>query len=127
MSFLADTHTALWYFEGDPALSDTARELLETTIEPVYLSIASVWEISIKVGLRKLRLRAAPHRVLEGMLEAGFELLPITANQALQSGHLPFHHRDPFDRMLIAQAQDRGLTLISRDEALREYDVMVLW
>ncbi|HEX8296607.1 MAG TPA: type II toxin-antitoxin system VapC family toxin [Chthoniobacteraceae bacterium] len=108
-------------------MSDTARTALEHTEEKVFISVASLWEISIKLSLKKLRLRSTLHRMLEELLHGGFDLLPITANHALQVADLPMNHRDPFDRLLIVQARDYGLTVITRDAAFSEYDVQLLW
>jgi PIN domain nuclease of toxin-antitoxin system len=122
VSLLLDTHTVLWWLAGDP-LAPEAAERIADPRRLVVLSAASVWEIAIKSAAGKLRADDD----LIGHLEAsGFEPLPISWHHAERAGSLPPHHRDPFDRMLIAQAQIEGLTIVSRDRAFAAYDVAVL-
>lgn len=124
MSLLLDTHALVWWLAGEPmAAAATARIADRTTL--VVVSAASVWEIGVKAALGKLKLE------VEGSLadlieEEGFEPLPISIPHASRAGELPPHHRDPFDRMLIAQAQIERLTLVTRDPAFEAYDVDVL-
>ncbi len=90
----------------------------------LFFSVASIWELAIKQAQRKLDL---PDDLLDVLLGEGFTELPISSAQALTAGALPLHHRDPFDRMLVAQAQSEGLTLVSNDAWIAAYDVPVLW
>ncbi len=122
-SFLVDTHVWLWMLVDDPRLGRRARELL-TDAGELLLSAASVWEISIEVRSGRLTApltSAAEFR--ERMQETGVVLLPIDLESAASAGSLPPHHRDPFDRMLVAQARLRGIPLVSADERLAAYDV----
>ena len=122
MRLLLDTHVLLWWLADSPALPERSRSLIRRS-SPVYVSAATVWEISIKQALGKLE---APHD-LEQALEAGrFEPLPITVAHAVAAGRLPRHHEDPFDRMLVAQAQAESLTLLTHDERLKKYDVRLI-
>ncbi|WP_433080356.1 type II toxin-antitoxin system VapC family toxin [Dactylosporangium sp. CA-052675] len=121
MSLLLDTHVVLWWLANDPTLPDDVKDQLDH--EPdVYLSSATVWEVTIKQALGKLQPADLPERVRD----AGFRPLPITAEHAIVAGRLPLLHRDPFDRMLIAQAQVEGLTLATRDPEIQKYDVSIL-
>ena len=120
---LLDTHVFLWWLADNRALAVAARELIGSPDNIVYVSAASVWEIAIKKSLAKLR---APDDV-EAIVEAeGFEALPISLFHAEQAGALPPVHRDPFDRMLVAQAQAEGLILVSQDRRLAQYGVRVV-
>ncbi|MCK5798391.1 MAG: type II toxin-antitoxin system VapC family toxin [Deltaproteobacteria bacterium] len=120
---LADTHVVLWALTNDPRLTRRARAVL-TGAQRVYVSTASLWEMSIKVRLGKLTL---PERFGSLILrERGYGLLPITADHALEVRNLPLHHHDPFDRMLIVQANIEDLTLVSHDTAMQRYKVALL-
>jgi PIN domain nuclease of toxin-antitoxin system len=123
---LIDTHAFLWWCEDSPELSQKAREVM--TAQDCFVSFASFWEISIKVSLHKLRLPVAVERYLpEQMSLNGFEQLEIGFRQIVRCSKLPWHHRDPFDRMLVAQAQEEGLAIVSRDPVFSAYDVKRIW
>jgi PIN domain nuclease of toxin-antitoxin system len=124
---LLDTHAYLWWLADDPELSYEARDLLADPRTSAYVSAASVWEIAIKVKLGRLDLGAAG--VMADVVEIAandFTELPIHARHAAAAGALPRHHEDPFDRMLVAQAQSEHLILVTRDEKLSAYDVMIV-
>jgi len=122
VSLLLDTHVVLWWLTDAPELSDDLKQQLDD--EPaVYLSPATVWEITIKQSIGKL---TDPENLPEIVVDAGFRPLPITAEHAVVAGRLPLLHRDPFDRMLIAQARCEGLTLVTRDPQIHRYDVALL-
>ena len=122
MSLLLDTHVILWWLTDDPALSDDVKTRLDD--EPdVYVSPASLWEVTIKQSIGKL---SEPIDVAEEIRDSGFRELPITFNHAIAAGRLPPIHHDPFDRMLVAQAQCEGLTLASHDPYIQRYDVALL-
>lgn len=122
MSLLLDTHVVLWWLTDAPELSDDLKQQLDD--EPaVYLSPATVWEITIKQSIGKL---TGPDNLPEIVVDAGFRSLPITAEHAVIAGRLPLLHRDPFDRMLIAQARCEGLFLVTRDPQIHRYDVALL-
>ena len=122
MRLLVDTHVLLWWFDGHP-MSDAAMTAIADPANEVFVSAATVWEISIKSEKGKLRINDGFMNMLN---ENAFLMLPITWGHSLSAGTLPMHHRDPFDRMLIAQAQDETLTLVTRDEAMLRYGVDVL-
>lgn len=119
---LLDTHTLLWWLGGQP-LAREATELIEEPATAVLVSAASIWEIGIKRQVGKLRFEGS---AVEEVTEAGFDLLPIAVSDAERAGDLPAHHRDPFDRMLVAQAQVHQLTLVTRNPAFDGYDVTLL-
>lgn len=120
---LLDTHAFIWWIMGDQALGPRAREAIADTGNEVYVSAASIWEMSIKRQLGKL---SAPED-LEAVVErSGFSPLVIEMFHAQQAGALPSHHRDPFDRMLLAQAQAEGLTIVTQDSAFPAHGVRLM-
>jgi len=128
VSHLLDTHAFLWWATDDTRLSETARDLIANRRGQIFLSVASVWEISIKHVIGKLPLATTLSRVvIEEPARNGFTSLPVTREHACRTGELPLLHRDPFDRLLVAQAQLEGLRVVTRDEHLRAYDVETIW
>ena len=125
MTVLLDTHLVLWWMAGEASrISKKALAALGSDgIEPI-VSAVTIWEAAIKRGLGKLE---APDDLLPQLERAGVELLPITARHADLVASLPPHHRDPFDRLLVAQAKIEGIPLVSDDQVLRRYDVEVVW
>jgi PIN domain nuclease of toxin-antitoxin system len=120
---LLDTHVLLWWLSDDSQLSSDAREAISDPRNEIYVSAATTWEIAIKTQLGKLQ---APVD-MESIIEAeGFTPLPITLFHGQQAGHLPPLHRDPFDRMLIAQASAEGLVLVTNDEQIVRYGIRVM-
>ena len=128
MKLLLDTHAFLWFIMGSPNLSADARALIEAGANEKFLSVAGLWEIAIKVSIGKLSL-AAPFGVLipQQLGLNGIELLNISAGHAAVVSTLPFHHRDPFDRLLIAQAMVEQVPVVSVDTAFDAYPVKRLW
>lgn len=122
MRLLLDTHLLLWAFAQPSKLSAAARKQIDTA--DVYVSAASIWEISIKSALGKLQ--ADPAVVLGAVGPAGFSLLPITGDHAAKIVDLPPHHKDPFDRMLVAQASFEPMILLTNDDALADYGSFVM-
>ena len=121
---LLDTHALIWWQAQDPPmLSARAYDAIADPGNTVFVSAASVWEIAIKRALDKLDV---PGDVLEAIEANGFRELPMTAFHAEQAGSLPLHHTDPFDRMLIAQAQAEGLILVTRDANISRYGIRTL-
>lgn len=122
MSLLLDTHVILWWLTDDQSLADDVKTRLDD--EPdVYVSSVSLWEVTIKQSTGKLSESAD---VAEEIRDSGFRELPVTFRHAIAAGRLPLIHRDPFDRMLVAQAQCEGLTLASHDPFIHKYDVALL-
>ena len=124
MRLLPDTHAFLWLLAGDDRLSTRAADLLADASNEVLLSAAVVWEVALKRSLGKLD---APSDLVELLLDAGAVELAVKAIHADAVASLPWHHRDPFDRMLVAQAELERAVLLSADEALHAYDVAVEW
>jgi len=122
MSLLLDTHVVLWAITGDAVLGDEILDRLRHDPD-IYLSPISMWEITIKQATGKL---TGPPDLAERIREMGFRELPVTHAHAIVAGRLPLHHRDPFDRMLIAQATVHGMTLATRDPSIARYGIDVL-
>jgi PIN domain nuclease of toxin-antitoxin system len=122
MNLLLDTHVLMWWADGQRIGSD-ATAAIASPDNAVFVSAVSIWEAEIKIAIQKLRL---DFDLESASLEHGFEPLAITFAHASTAGRLPLHHRDPWDRMLVAQAQLEGLTLVSRDPAFRPYRVPLL-
>ena len=118
MRILLDTHLLLWWLDGNPLLSAEARKMIRDPENTVFVSAVSLWEIWLKQSLGKLRL---PADFTERLAAESFESLPLTVSQTKQVSALPWRHRDPFDRMLVAQAQVEKLVLLTADEALAPY------
>ncbi|NMG60070.1 type II toxin-antitoxin system VapC family toxin [Geitlerinema sp. P-1104] len=127
MKLLLDTHILIWLIEGNPNLSQTARQAIEDESNTLDLSIVSLWEITIKTSLGKLELAIPLEQiVINFILPSGIQILPIQLSHLLILQTLPFHHRDPFDRLLISQAKSEGLTLVSGDGMFEQYEVKIL-
>ena len=124
MRLLLDTQVVLWVLTDDPRLSEDARKLLRAPATDVYYSIASLWEIAIKHSLG--RFVHSPGSVGDGMKESGYQRLAIADEHLNRLVTLPLHHRDPFDRMLIAQADSEPLKLVTCDRLLQAYGSSVL-
>ncbi|MBM4362786.1 MAG: type II toxin-antitoxin system VapC family toxin [Deltaproteobacteria bacterium] len=128
MNLLLDTHAFLWFMEGSDRLSQRARIEIESGSGRRILSVASAWEMAIKASLGKLVLSKPLGELLPVLLaDSGIELLPIEVPDVARVAALPFHHRDPFDRLIAAQALERGLTVVSIDAAFDAYGVDRLW
>jgi PIN domain nuclease of toxin-antitoxin system len=128
LRLLLDTHAFLWFVLNDSQLSAAARTAISDPNNEVFVSPATFWEVAIKVSLGKYTL-AVPLEAFfqQGIQANGFKTLPIEFRHAAQVAALPFHHKDPFDRMLIAQALVEGLTLVSIEAAFASYGVKCLW
>ena len=128
MNLLLDTHTLLWFLAGSANLSASARRSIEDVSNEKFVSVASIWETAIKVSIGKMTLSAPFDVLFPHQLQInGFELLPIKVEQTLVLTTLPFHHRDPFDRLIIAQAMKEKMTLVSVDPVFDDYGITRLW
>lgn len=123
MNLLLDTHAFIWWRSDTSMLSAAAREAIGNA-KAVFVSMASAWETAIKISVGRLRIA---DNFYAGIAHSGFQKLPITFAHTERIITLPHHHRDPFDRMLVAQAQADGLTLVTRDRRLGAYGVPVIW
>jgi PIN domain nuclease of toxin-antitoxin system len=128
MRCLLDSHAFLWFISGDARLSERAHDEISEIRNEVVLSVASLWEIAIKTSLGKLTL-GQPFRELISRQLFGNEigLLPIDPSHLTVLTDLPFHHRDPFDRLIIAQAMVEGIPVLSSDPEFRKYPVQIVW
>lgn len=128
MTLLLDTHTFLWFWWDDPKLSVRAMEVICEPANRKLISPASSWEVAIKVSLKKLGLGAPYNGFIHAhMLRNNFELLPITDEHLAGLIDMPFHHKDPFDRMLVAQASYEGIPIVSADEQFDAYRIKRIW
>jgi PIN domain nuclease of toxin-antitoxin system len=128
MALLLDTHAFLWWVDGSPRLPKRARAAISRPGEHVVVSLASGWEMAIKISLGRLKLTAPLDRfVAEHVAANGFQPLAITLPHVARVATLPFHHRDPFDRLLAAQALDESLAIVSADRIFSRYDVKRVW
>ncbi len=128
MRFLLDTHTFLWFIEGSLNLSDVARNLIEDQASQRFLSVASLWEMSIKVSIGKLELGMTfTELVKREVYGNAIELLEIQPEHLDELAKLPFHHKDPFDRLMIAQSLVEGIPIVTKDGAFASYPVTLLW
>ncbi len=128
MKLLLDTHAFLWWVAASRGLSRRARSAIGSGRHDCFVSVASAWEIGIKVSLGALRIEGALDRFLpEQMAANGFLPLPIELKHAARVATLPFHHRDPFDRLLVGQALEEDLTLVTADPVFARYGVKRLW
>jgi PIN domain nuclease of toxin-antitoxin system len=125
---LADTHAILWWLAGDERLSKRARRILEDPANQRWVSMASLWEIAIKMSSGRLPAEGLTLRAIAELLkDQQFVLLPVRLEDLLRMEMLPWHHRDPFDRLLIAQAMEEGLPLLTADGAMGRYAVETVW
>ncbi len=128
MNLLLDTHTLLWWLFDDPKLSSKARTAIEKSDRRVWVSSASAWEIATKVRIGKLpQIGDVADKLPAYLRRERFEALPISLDHALAAGALPGPHKDPFDRMLIAQARIEKLRVVSIDSVFNQYGVPLLW
>lgn len=124
MKLLLDSHALLWGIDSSERLPRATRSVLLDPANVTFVSVASVWELHLKANNNKLDM---PSNLTELITESGFRTLAITFEHIERLRLLPLHHRDPFDRMLVVQAQVEGLTLVTADRNMRLYDVPVLW
>ncbi|NJK72944.1 MAG: type II toxin-antitoxin system VapC family toxin [Microcoleus sp. SU_5_6] len=123
---LLDTHTLIWFVSNDSNLPVSTRDKIESA-DDVFLSIASLWEMAIKLNIGKLPLQGNFEDIEPQLIAADITILPLTFADTVQFRYLPLHHRDPFDRILVAQAINHSLVLISRDVAFDAYDLQRIW
>ena len=125
--FLLDTHVFLWLVQGDPQLSERAKSVISEDTNQLNFSVVSIWEIAIKLNIGKLTIEHSIEDIYTLLAQLKIEVLPIDRSDIDQYLTLPLYHRDPFDRILIAQAIDRELILVSVDGSFELYPVQRLW
>jgi PIN domain nuclease of toxin-antitoxin system len=126
VNLLLDTHVLIWWLEGSKRLGAQAREAMFASGVTLWISAATVWEIIIKSSAHRLKLPKPVEHIIPSLIEQGFRPLPIAIQHALALKNLPMHHADPFDRILVAQAQCEGLTLVTVGPAVLAYDVRTI-
>ncbi|MGK6352114.1 type II toxin-antitoxin system VapC family toxin [Parapedobacter sp. DT-150] len=124
---LLDTHAFIWFINGDDALSPKALEVIGNHPDTNYVSIASLWEIAVKISLGKLDIKQPFSKIADEIAKNGFQILPIGFEDVLQLTALTFFHKDPFDRLIIAQAITNKFQVISKDQYFTGYPVNVIW
>lgn len=127
MNLLLDTHTYIWFSANKPELSEIVKKMVEDSENSAYISIANLWEMSIKISLGKLAIDKDFKEVIKDLTESGIEILPISFEHVLRSSSLPFYHRDPFDRIIIAQSMCEGMKLLSADIIFDQYTHERIW
>ncbi len=127
MNLLLDTHTFIWFLNGDKKLSERAKLTIENSENKNFISTVSIWEVAIKSSLGKLKLKGTLDDIRNQFLHNGFELLPITFDHTIILQQLDFFHRDPFDRMIISQAITDNLTIITKNQNFQKYDIKIIW
>ncbi len=127
MTILLDTHAFIWFLNGDNQLSPKLKSAVADTNNTCFVSIASIWEIAIKVSIGKLKIKGRFDQVIDFLNENDIEILPITFVHAQQSLKLPYHHRDPFDRIIAAQALSENVFAGTKDSIFELYGVKVFW
>jgi len=128
MKILVDTHAFLWLITGNERLSKTAKEIFLDPENSLFISAASLWEICIKMNQGKLSLKSGWLEIIRDEMKVNaIQWLPVEMAQCAQHANLPFHHRDPFDRMLIAQAMVEDIQLLSSDSRLSDYEIARIW
>lgn len=127
MQFLLDTHTFIWFINGDNSLPTQTINRIRNTENQCFISIASIWEIAIKKSLNKLELRSGFDNISEFLAANDIAILPLTFAHIQSLNQLDFHHRDPFDRIIIAQSIAEKLTILTKDEYFKLYDCNVVW
>ena len=121
MRFLIDTHVFLWFVENAKELSSMAKNLIEDENNEIFISIANLWEISIKHALGKLAIKGKYETVIDDLADNAIEILPINFAHTIEQNRLPFHHRDPFDRIIISQAITERMNFVSGDYVFDKY------
>jgi PIN domain nuclease of toxin-antitoxin system len=127
VNYLADTHACIWFFEGNNKLSKKARKIMNAFGNHIFVSIASVWELAIKISIGKMDFEGNSKGFISTIAEHDFELLEIEPQHIQIVETLPFHHRDPFDRLLVATAMAERMPIITVDDNIPLYDVECLW
>lgn len=127
MDLLLDTHSLIWFLNGDDKLSEKAKSAIEEPSNSKIVSIASIWEIAIKISIDRFRFPKGFKYFLDMVEDNGFEILPITFEHAVKLSTLEFIHRDPFDRLLIAQSMADSLTIVTKDDYIKQYQIHTIW
>ena len=125
--YLLDTNVLIWFLDGSSHLSSSVKEVIENTENDIYVSIACLWEIAIKRSIQKLEFTLSFQEIYRAIAKIQATLLPIYQGHLEELEVLPFHHRDPFDRLIIAQAKSESLTILTKDSVFSSYSVDTIW
>ena len=127
MKLLLDTQAFIWFVENDKNLPFHLKNVIEQPQNTIIISIASLWEMTIKISIGKLKLNFSLEEMFEQIVYNGFTLLPILPKHLIQLSILPMHHNDPFDRLIIAQSKSENISVVSSDEKFNEYNIIRIW
>jgi PIN domain nuclease of toxin-antitoxin system len=127
VNYILDTHTLIWFMEGNAFLSENARKAIEDEENVKYISIASLWEIAVKISLGKLTLKKKFDSFLYDLSLTNIKILPVTISHIIRVSALEFFHRDPFDRLIICQSLEENFNIIGRDQHFSRYNVGLYW
>ena len=127
MEFLLDTHGLIWFINGDKQLPNNAKKLIKDIHNKCYVSVATIWEIAIKISLNKLDLNGGFSEISRIIVKYDFELLPISIEHIAEIINLDFHHRDPFDRIIIAQGKVENIPVVTKDKIFERYQIDTIW
>ncbi len=127
MNYILDTHTLIWFMEGDVFLSTNAKRAIEDERNTKYVSIASLWEIAIKISLGKLLLKKPLEEFLNNLSQTNINILPLKFSHFVRISKLEFIHKDPFDRIIICQSLEENLSIIGKDQNFPAYGVNLFW
>ncbi|MEG4803953.1 type II toxin-antitoxin system VapC family toxin [Microcoleus sp. ARI1-B5] len=126
MKYLIDTHILIWFVEGNDRLDENIRSLIANPLHEIYISQASLWELTIKISIGKLSLSISVSELEIFLIDQGFKIIETKFIHYDKLQNLPFYHQDPFDRLIISQAQAEDYTIITRDDRFKQYDVKLL-
>lgn len=127
MNYLLDTHALIWFLTGDKNLSKKSKEIIENQDNSIFISVSTIWEIAIKISLNKFKFQKGFKNFLDLIDNNGFEIIPISFEHALAVSSLEFIHRDPFDRLIVAQALTENMDIITKDEYITQYHIKTIW
>ncbi len=127
MNYILDTHSIIWFLNGDSQLSEKSRITIENSDNQKFISIGTIWELAIKISIGKFEFQSGLKGFVDLVEENGFDILSISYFDLIHLTNLPFIHRDPFDRLLIAQAMENKMTIITKDEHISKYGISTLW
>ena len=127
MDLLLDTHAFIWFIDGDNSLPEKAVVKIKEIENKCFISVASLWEIAIKLSLKKIELKSGFNKINDFLAYNDIDILPITFDHLQKLIELPFHHRDPFDRIIISQGLSENLTIVTKDKEFESYTERILW
>lgn len=127
MELLLDTHAFIWFIDGDNSLPEKAVNTIKEINNKCFISIASLWEIAIKLSLKKIELKSGFNKINDFLAENDIDILPITFDHLQKLLELPYHHRDPFDRIIISQGLSENFTIVTKDKEFESYTEKILW